>query len=357
MGDGVDSGSDGLGVGYGGFDGPSIDTGTNGFSLDGILDGLPDNNSLGYNDPSMIGSNNVNPDIANEYGNIDLDPNRNPLGWLNHPVARAIQTIAQLNPYTRMVSNMLSLAEKAGNGRAGAGFGGVVGGVIGSQVGGFPGQLAGSQLGSMFGQSALSGNGYSGPSASMGAGASGGSPGMDMMTGGLTGLAALYQNMRNSQGLNNQIGSLQSLYGQGSPFAMQAMQKIQRSGAAGGRRGSGNAMDSSGLTANQVQLQALLAQNASNLAPHINNLMAQRQLLRDRGLAQLLGLYQQMGGYKGISNGLSSLFGGGSNPMLDNLSGPAEGLSGLSGGLTNGQFTNNPLDNIDFPDFGGPGGI
>jgi hypothetical protein len=77
-----------------------------------------------------------------------------------------------------------------------------------------------------------------------------------------------------------------------------------------------------------------------------------RQGNRGQTLAQLAGLYQQMGGMQGIRGGLDQLFG--THPFMQDFQGPSDGLSGLSGGgLSTGLFSGDPIDGYDFPDFGG----
>jgi hypothetical protein len=272
------------------------------------------------------------------------------------PLGRVAQfALTKANPALGAVTGMLQRGYQASQSPAQAGraIGGMAGSIGLGSLFGLPGQIAGNELGGRLGQSMLGGlnQGYSGPSMGNQPGQEGG---IGLGTGGLLGLAALYQGSRNAREIGGQMSSLQSLYGANSPFAQQAMQAIQRKGAQGGRRTSGNRADAAGLTQNQVQLQSLLAQNASRLAPSLAAMQTARQNNRGQTLAQLAGLYQKMGGMQGIRSGLDQLFA--PHPFLQDLQGPSDGLSGLSGGgLSTGTYTGDPTEGYDFPsfDFGG----
>lgn len=168
---------------------------------------------------------------------------------------------------------------------------------------------------------------------------------MDMMTGGLAGLASLYQGMRNSREIGGQLNGLQSLYGQNSPYAQALRQQLARKDAAGGRR--------SQYGPREVELQARLAQMASGQAGTMANLMQMQQANRGQSLAQLAGLYQQMGGMNGIRGGLDQLFngfGGGSNGIPADM--PT--LAPYEYGNLNPENYYSPIP--DIPDFGGDWG-
>lgn len=379
-------GSDGLGTGYGGFDGPS----TSGVDLSGQapdysgsfmstadLPGIDGISSLGAG-LLDVGQYTFEPSLVNDYSPANLEstmsmsdlPGIADDGSLMGQLAKMARAymnfsktvpgqianfaLTKANPVAGMISGIARAGYAASQSPAQAGraIGGMAGGQLGSMFGP-AGAFAGNQIGGQIGQSMLGGlnQGYSGPSMGNQPGQEGG---IGLGTGGLLGLAALYQGSRNAREIGGQMSSLQSLYGANSPFAQQAMQAIQRKGAQGGRRTSGNRADAAGLTQNQVQLQSLLAQNAARLAPTLAQMQTSRQNNRGQTLAQLAGLYQQMGGMQGIRSGLDQLFA--PHPFLQDLQGPSDGLSGLSGGgLSTGTYTGDPTEGYDFPsfDFGG----
>ncbi len=349
-------GSD-LGDYSGGFGGVDL-SGGSGFSLDGLMNNLDlSTATLGYDDPASFS---ISPNAADDLGTVDLNSDNSFWGRLNQFAQSKLGTglrglASRNNPVAGLLNTGYNLVNAAQGtpAQAGKGFGSVAGSMALGSLFGPVGALAGGALGGQIGQSMLGGlsQGYSGPAMGNQPGQEGG---IGLGTGGLLGLAALYQGSRNAREIGGQMSSLQSLYGANSPFAQQAMQAIQRKGAQGGRRTSGNRADAAGLTQNQVQLQSLLAQNAARLAPTLAQMQTSRQNNRGQTLAQLAGLYQQMGGMQGIRSGLDQLFA--PHPFLQDLQGPSDGLSGLSGGgLSTGTYTGDPTEGYDFPsfDFGG----
>jgi hypothetical protein len=303
-------GSD-LGDLSGSFGGMDL-SGGSGFSLDGLMNNLDlSNATLGYDDPASFS---ISPNAADDLGTIDLNSDNSFWGRLNQFAQSKLGTglrglASRSNPTFGMVNSMFNLANATQNtpSQAGKGFGSLAGSIGLGSLFGPVGALAGGALGGQLGQSMLGGlnQGYSGPSMGNQPGQEGG---IGLGTGGLLGLAALYQGSRNAREIGGQMNSLQSLYGANSPFAQQAMQAIQRQGAKGGRRTSGNRADAAGLTQNQVQLQSLLAQNAARLAPTLAQMQQFRQGNRGQTLANLAGLYQKMGGMPGIQSGLDGLY-------------------------------------------------
>lgn len=240
------------------------------------------------------------------------------------PLGRFAQAaLARANPVAGMVTGMLGKANQASQSpsKAGGVFGGVVGGTLGSMFGPV-GSMIGGYAGNQIGSNAFSGvnnQGISGQPTG-----TGNSNPMDFATGAGMGLASLYQNYKNQKGLKGQIGTLQGMYGQGSPYAQALRQQLERRDAAGGRR--------SQYGPREVELQAQLARMASGNAPTLANLYAQQRGQRGQNLAQLAGLYQQMGGWQGIRGGFNDLFGG-----MD-LDTNGMGMGEISGGASADYF-------------------
>lgn len=331
------------------------------------LPGMAGMNSL---DPGLLDTAQYayEPSLINDYSPMNVEStmsmadlpglySEDPWGglrnFLNTPVMKGLFTVAQLHPATRGLATFANLAKAGlnmgapgvqGNKAAGSFFGGQVGNLAGIATG-IPGaNVVGSQIGSRMGAEAGL-PGYSGPSMAGQPGSQGGSPNMDMMTGGLAGLASLYQGMRNSREIGGQLNGLQSLYGQNSPYAQQLRQALARQDAKSGRR--------SQYGPREVELQARLAQMASGQAGTMANLMQMQQANRGQSLAQLAGLYQQMGGMNGIRGGLDQLFngfGGGSNGIPADM--PT--LAPYEYGNLNPENYYSPIP--DIPDFGGDWG-
>lgn len=112
------------------------------------------------------------------------------------------------------------------------------------------------------------------------------------------GLATGLLGLNNNRSLNNQINSLQGLYGQNSSYAQAMRQQLERRDAAAGRR--------SQYGPREVELQAALAGNASKLAPSLQQLYGQKMnntnlvaqtLLRNPGVISSL-----KNGFKDLSS-------------------------------------------------------
>lgn len=113
--------------------------------------------------------------------------------------------------------------------------------------------------------------------------------GNKLLTRGLqTGLGLLSYN-QNKKGIKNQIGDLQSLYGPNSAYSQQLKQELERKDAASGRR--------SQYGPRNVELQARLAQQASQLAPTLAQLHSQGNSQRDRVYRDVGGLLETL--YRG----------------------------------------------------------
>jgi len=112
------------------------------------------------------------------------------------------------------------------------------------------------------------------------------------LAGGLGGLYSMYSQ---NQGANKYVNSLQSMYGQQSPYAQQLRQQLARKDAAAGRR--------SQYGPREVELQARLAQLQSQLAPSI---MQGQQNQFGNGMR----MFQQLGAMNkaGLFDGLKGLF-------------------------------------------------
>lgn len=267
--------------------------------------------------------------------------------FMQSPIGKfGMMALSKANPALGAIAAMANRGYQASQSPAQAGraIGGMTGSQVGGSIAGLPGSIVGGMIGGWGGQQALGGlsQGYSGPSMGQQAGAQGGSPNMDMMTGGLAGLASLYQGMRNSREIGGQLNGLQSLYGQNSPYAQQLRQALARQDAKSGRR--------SQYGPREVELQARLAQMASGQAGTMANLMQMRQANRGQSLAQLAGLYQQMGGMNGIRGGLDQLFngfGGSGNGIPSDM----ETLAPYNYGNLNPENYYAPIP--DIPDFGG----
>lgn len=271
-------------------------------------------------------------------------------GFLKNPI---ISTLMSLNPYTALAKTVLSgpqsmggflgslfssnpigrmagslaggqLANYATNGEfapmsgqnIGSMLGGLAGGLSGLPYGGMAGSYLGGQLGGLepgsFGGN--SGNSYGtssmGPSASgfmpgeyggqpMGMGNSPNLQGVDSNNGLLGGLVGLGLGMNNNRMLGQQIGNLQGLYGQNSPYATALRQQLERRDAAAGRR--------SQYGPREVELQAALAGNAARLAPSLQQLYSQKMGNTNLAAATLMNNLMKN---PNMFSGLSGLFSG-----------------------------------------------
>jgi len=122
-------------------------------------------------------------------------------------------------------------------------------------------------------------------------------PGQPVQNGGgfgssvLGGLAGLYLGNKQGNAINGQIGGLNSLFGQNSPYAQQLRQQLDRKDAAAGRRSQSGTRE--------VELQARLAELNSRNAPQLQSLYNQQNgnrnlmintLMNNKGLQ---GLFKQ----------------------------------------------------------------
>ena len=285
-------GESGLDVGFG-----------SGFGNYGSLSGL---NDFGLSNPDGFGA----PDMGGSFGTSDFSGMSEPgfldqLGrFLQNPIGKiGMSLAARANPNLGFVNSLIGTATKGnqiGNATTrgpGMGhFGGIAGAALGSAfagpIGGMLGGYAGNALGNAAGQGSAN---YSGPS-----GATPGDGGMGLGTGMGLGLASLYQNYKNNKESGGQLSSLQNMYGQNSPYSQALRQQLERRDAASGRR--------SQYGPREVELQAQLAQMASRNAPAVNQLLQMRNQQRGQNLGQLAGIYQQMGGMRGIQGGLQGLY-------------------------------------------------
>lgn len=127
---------------------------------------------------------------------------------------------------------------------------------------------------------------------------------------GLAGMYAGYQGMKDS---GNMLGSLQSLYSQDSPYAQALRKQLQRQDAQGGRR--------SQYGPREVELQAKLAQMASNQIPAMNQLQQRQNINRAIMMQQGLGAFNKMGGIRGLKDLISSGWGGSYDTAASDLLG------------------------------------
>ena len=151
----------------------------------------------------------------------------------------------------------------------------------------------------------------------------------------LSGLGGIYSGYKGMKSAGDMLGGLQGLYSQNSPYAQQLRQALARQDAAGGRR--------SQYGPREVELQARLAQMASNQIPAMNQLSQQQQIARAQMLKNGIGAFEALGGLKG----LQSLFGGsGGSPLLQMPEyGTGMDLGGLFGnGNIDQGFDPNSID-------------
>ena len=338
----------GLGIGNSQGEGTSLDS----FFSPAEVDSALANNQIGWDsfsgagyyspaeeDQSLANLNVQNMEDTSFWGRINQ--------FMQSPIGKlGMVALSKANPALGAIAAMANRSYQASQSPAQAGraIGGMTGSQVGGSIAGLPGAVVGGIVGGWGGSNMLGGlsQGYSGPSMGQQAGAQGGSPNMDMMTGGLAGLAALYQGSRNSREIGGQLSGLQSLYGQNSPYAQQLRQALARQDAKSGRR--------SQYGPREVELQARLAQMASGQAGTMANLMQMQQANRGQTLAQLAGLYQQMGGMNGIRGGLDQLFSG--------FGGSGNGIPADMPTLAPYEYGNLNPENYympipDVPDFGG----
>lgn len=224
----------------------------------------------------------------------------------------------------------LGLASMATNPDQGKAWGGALGSMFGGMMAGPVGAMALGALGSNMGQGAFSG--LSSPGGATAA-AEGMSSGMDMSSI-LNGLGGIYSGYQGMKSAGDMLGGLQGLYSQNSPYAQQLRQALARQDAASGRRSQyGN---------REVELQARLAQMASNQIPAMNQLSSRQNTMRAQMLQNGIGLFNALGGL----NGLQGLFGSGGSPLLQMPEyGTGMDLGGLFGnGNIDQGFDPNSID-------------
>jgi len=155
-----------------------------------------------------------------------------------------------------------------------------------------------------------------------------GNEGNNGVLNGLAGMYAANRGYRDSQGM---LEGLQGLYSQDSPYSQMLRQQLQRKDAAGGRR--------SQYGPREVELQARLAQMASNQIPAMNQLSQRANMNRAIMLQQGLGAFNSMGGM----NYLRDLFRGPS--ALSQMPSQIQGLGNI--------FSDFAMPDIPLPNFGG----
>lgn len=227
------------------------------------------------------------------------------------------------------------LANYATEGRFAPMNGGTVGGMLGAGLGAMSGNPYGATLGSFAGRelgnssfgSGLS-NLFSGGQGSQIANGANQQVTTNMLSTGLndTGLGALVglgAGLSNKNSLSGQINNLQGLYGQNSSYAQALRQQLERRDAAAGRR--------SQYGPREVELQAALAGNATKLAPSLQQLYSQKNMVNNLMLSSLLNNKQLLPQLQSAWNGLGSLFssGGGTSPFVGG--GFQSGTEGMGG--------------------------
>lgn len=189
------------------------------------------------------------------------------------------------NPNISMAANMMSKATMDPSKAIVTSLASMVNPVLGMVVG---------QTG--LGQGLFSGTVGNGGQSSVGPG---NGTNMDMMEG----LAGLYGNYQNNKNIGGMLGGLQSLYSQDSPYAQAMRQQLQRRDAAGGRR--------SQYGPREVELQAKLAQMASNQIPAMAQLNNSRMANRNAMINNVLAYGKKSGLFDRMGAGLQGMFGGG----------------------------------------------
>jgi len=302
---------DGFGDGFSdgpaaGFGTPGNDMGNEGIAADG---GFGPSTADG-GDSGFLSSM-FNPAFDSQQASFDLGFNPADMGTMTSPAtAYGLESDAfddnsffgklSKNPITSFLLSLhpaLAIGKLALDSRqdAGKAWGGKVGGTIGSFFGpaqGIIGAMAGSQMGT----GAF--NGMSGTAADASASPTG--SGNDW-GGLLAGLYSGYQGMKSNQSM---LSGLQSLYSQDSPYSQALRQQLARRDAQGGRR--------SQYGPREVELQAKLAQMASNQIPAMSQMNNNQTLMRAAMLRSGLGFANKLG----LGQGLQNLFSG-STPSMN----------------------------------------
>lgn len=107
-------------------------------------------------------------------------------------------------------------------------------------------------------------------------------------------LYGFYNNRRQQKAIKQQIGGLQSLYGQNSPYAQQLRAKLNAQAAASGRR--------SNVAGRETQLQAMLADRNAQMAPNLMALNQARGQLQNSLGSNALSMLNKMGAFQGLGN-------------------------------------------------------
>jgi hypothetical protein len=139
-------------------------------------------------------------------------------------------------------------------------------------------------------------------------------------------LYGFYNNKKQRQALQGQQQGLQDLYSQNSPYAQQLRNTLQAKAAAGGKR-----LNTGGR---EVQLQAMLADRAAQMAPTMYQIQQGQNNLQNNNMNMLLQGANKLGAFKAIGNGLQGMFG--SSPIMQNAS-PYQNFMGDYNSLSGGQ--------------------
>jgi hypothetical protein len=139
-------------------------------------------------------------------------------------------------------------------------------------------------------------------------------------------LYGFYNNKKQRQALQGQQQGLQDLYSQNSPYAQQLRNTLQAKAAAGGKR-----LNTGGR---EVQLQAMLADRAAQMAPTMYQMQQGQNNLQNNNMNMLLQGANKLGAFKAMGNGLQGMFG--SSPVMQNAS-PYQNFMGDYNSLSGGQ--------------------
>ena len=114
-------------------------------------------------------------------------------------------------------------------------------------------------------------------------------------------LYGFYNNRKQQKALQGQQEGLAGLYGQNSPYAQQLRAKLDAQGAASGRR-----INTGGR---EVQLQAMLADRAAQMAPNMYQLQQAQGKARSSGMNDILSFGRKTGLFDAAGRGLQGMFG------------------------------------------------
>jgi len=279
FGDGLFGGMEGIvGEGMAGADLSSIlsNLDFNEIGLDGLLadDSNFDLSALFNNMPEM--------NVVSEDSQFDISK-----------MSKLASMLASLNPATAAAAPALGMMGIASSNNP-------VAGMVSMGIGAMAGPVAAAianglgipaAIGNTIGAANPTGENFSGSNQAADIGADGSN-----MLGALPGLLGAYGNYQGQKQTGQMLGGLQSLYAQDSPYAQAMRQSLQRQDAAGGRR--------SQYGPREVELQAKLAQLASQQIPGMTQLGRDRYTQRNQMMQQGLGAFQKLGGV----NALRDLF-------------------------------------------------